>query len=224
MEPTPIEREILSQPGRRTAHGQVFFANLGVTLAAWRELLYLAQRYAELATLLTWRLQGVEAEISAGQVEQQLLPNRWKLVDLLYKDIVDNYLTYLEHAVKAALRAAGGSQPPRTVPLQRAEELLRDRFGLTLDRPEWETRPDKIRQLCARRHILTHNRGKIDERYLSTRGARAGMADLGDELLTHEANILEAATYLASSVRYIDEQLASRLPQLQSTAPDASSG
>ncbi len=207
-------QKYVPQRGDHHTHaGSTYFDHLGATLSLWMEVRILMQRFADAHAQLNFHLYGITARPEVDAVEAEMLPRRWVLIDMLVAKCADNYLTYLEHVVKAALREVGRPEPKR-VPLHDAINVLRKRFGIELD--QWEGREPWIRRLCSNRDILTHNRAKVNEPY-RIKVKESDPPPVGTEIVFSDANVLEIADVLASSVRHIDGQLIAKFPRLEAS-------
>ncbi len=211
MDFTKRQSEIITSGERETYPGAVFFGHLTGALLLYNEVHSLVAQHGDFLAERNQRVSGIHGRPPPEEVMSALLSQRWKLMDMLYKDIIDNYQTYLEQIVKSSLREAGAKAPPR-FQLRDSFEKLREQFGIEPD--QWEGRERRILNICAKRDILTHNRARIDPRYLDKAGTVSSIAKVGDEIVINESNILEAGQILSDSVRHIEHELIDRLPNL----------
>ncbi len=214
MEFSDQQRDIVSSGEKETYAGAIFFGHLTAALSLFNEVSSLAAAWADSHADRNQREHGILGRPPIEEVVAALPPHRWKLIDILYKDIIDNYQTYLEHIVKAALHESG-KKVGKSYTLDCAIGELRENFQIEPD--QWEGRERHIRHLCAKRNILTHNRAMINEAYLKKADPILPPPPIGTEVVIHESNILEAASYLSDSVRHIEHELIKQLPNLDLT-------
>ncbi len=214
MDFNDYQRRIVSSGEWETYAGAIFFGHLTAALSLFNEVSSLVAEWADSHANRNHRERGILDRPPLEDVATALLPHRWKLMDILYKDIIDNYQTYLEHVVKAALRESG-KKVGSSYTLDGAIGELRRNFQIEPD--QWEGRERRIRDLCAKRDILTHNRAMVNERYLKKADPMHPPPPIGTELVIHESNILEAASVLSDSVRHIEHELIKQLPNLDLT-------
>ncbi len=214
MDLSDRQKDIVSPGERETYEGAIYFGHLTAALSLYEEVFSLLAEWADFHADRNRREHGILGRPPLEQVIAELLPHRWKLIDVLYKDIVDNYQTYLERITKMALREAGRKANDRYT-LEGAIAELRREFQIEPD--QWDGRERWIRNLCARRDVLTHNRAMVNQRYLRKADPIQPPPLIGTELVLNESNLLEAAAILSDSVRHIEHEVIERLPSLDLT-------